>query len=159
MKKLLLVTILSLAFLSGCITSSLNYKSTAVLDSSYAHKVTDRNFSAFYNVKELEDKVVVDLALRNDARIFMKNLTITYNECCQLEQQKEGAFNYKNLGNLKNRSLKKVNIILPKENIKRLKLNYSYLPVVEDSFLNNKENYGRNYSESINGFIILYLGR
>jgi len=155
--KRAIMLIISLLMLSGCVTSSLNYKRSAVLNDRYKHKVSDRNVEIFYNTKVLDNRTVIDAAIKNNARIFMKGLTISYDECCQLRFKREAKHNYKHLGNLKNRSFKEVRFTLPVSDIKRFKLEYSYYPVVEDNFLRTSGDYSRFESDAVNGEIVLFV--
>jgi hypothetical protein len=84
----------------------------------------------------------------------MRNLSVQFDES---QFKKMGNYTYKSLGNLKNRSAKEFSVVLPKENIDSVKLEYAFTPIQEDSFLNRDMPVGHVDIEPITGEITLYL--
>lgn len=143
MKKLLLIP-LALVILAGCMQMNMQFEPTVKLIDKYDHSVKDKNIAIYYSVKNTPSGKMLNMAVQNVAKVYMRNLTINYDECCQTYKKGSGKYNFKNLGNLKNRSHKTMQLSLKGIDEKSLKLVYKFTPVVEDSFL--KRDSGNAYT-------------
>ncbi len=64
----------------------------------YDQTTKDNSLSIHYSVKKnVGDSRVINMAVQNTARLYMKNLTINYDECCQTNQIGPGQYSYKKL--------------------------------------------------------------
>jgi len=155
MKKYFLFLTLSAAlFLSGCIDTSMKYRPTADLMAKYDNYVKDDYLTVYYELKDAPEGKLLIMSVKNTGSIFMRNLSVMFDEA---QVMRTAGYNYKNLGSLKNRSVKDFSIVLPKENFQSLKLEYSFTPVLEDGFLNRDVPVGHVDVEPITGTITLYF--
>lgn len=159
MRKMIIFPLL-LILLTGCIETSLRYEPTTELKERYSYSSKDSNLTILYNVTKSGSETVLSMAVRNTGGIFMKNLTINYDECCQTLHKGPGIYNYQNLGNLKNRSHKLMTLKIPSTDVQTVKLTYSFTPVKEDSFLNASDSYTPAAdADSISSVIMLYIDK
>jgi len=136
---------------------NMRFQPTAELKDRHAHSSKDSNIAIHYNVQRSSGGTVFNMAVQNTARIFMKNLVINYDECCQAMHKGPGVYNHKNLGNLKNRSHKVMTLKVSDSKVKKIVLNYSFLPVQEDAFLKASGDSTRYFqAEPIKGSIVLF---
>lgn len=156
MKKIILVAFAALTMmLTGCVDVGMQFQPQADLTDKYDNSVSDDYLSIFYTVKDAPDGQILMMTVKNTGNIFMKNLSFNYDDCCQAMHKGPGSYNYKNIGNLKNRASKPMNLTLPKGEIQSVKLDYSFTPVVEDAFLNRDASYSA--ASDITGSITIYL--
>lgn len=88
------------------------------------------------------------------------DLTVNYDNCCQAYSKASGRYNFANLGNLKNRSHKTMILKMEKDAKGTIVLRYSYIPVVEDKFLNSDSSYTPEEArDAVEGEVVLYIGR
>jgi len=126
----------------------------------YDQSVKDKNIAIHYSTEKTENGTVLRMAVQNIGNVYMKNLTINYDDCCQSIHKGPGTYNYKNLGNLKNRSNKTMTLNIASKDVESVKLNYSFTPVQEDSFLTaNEASAAQMEPETINNNLILYIGK
>lgn len=157
MKKIILAVIAVMSLmLGGCVDASMQFKPQADLADKYDNSVSDDYLSVYYTVKDAPDGQLLMMTVKNTGNIFMKNLSFNYDDCCQAMHKGPGSYNYKNIGNLKNRASKQMTLPLPKGEIPSVKIDYSFTPVVEDAFLNRDAAYPADMSD-ITGTITIYL--
>lgn len=157
MRKLKLLPLLAVLLLAGCIQANFfpKFEPTVDLKDRYDHSVKDEHITVYYSMKGN----VLHMAVQNTGNIYMQGLTVNYDECCQQQHKGPGAYNYKNLGNLKNRSYRNMDLMLPSKDVQTVRLKYSFTPVQEDSFMRTSENYQpQQAAEDISGSIVLYIG-
>ncbi|MGD9808408.1 MAG: hypothetical protein AB7E76_11990 [Deferribacterales bacterium] len=159
MKKIYILPMLIL-ILAACTQFDMKFQPTQDLKANYPHSVKDQNLAIYYKtVKGSDEKTVVQMAVQNIGNIYMSNLTINYDDCCQALHQGPGSYLYKNLGNLKNRAHKTMSISIPSSDVKIVTLDYTFIPVTEDAFLKQNNEYTPSVSEVIKSRIILYTGK
>lgn len=159
MKKLYIIPIF-LMVLAGCAQFDMQFKPTQNLKSQYDQSSSDGTVTLYYNIKKsAAGQTFIQIAIQNTAKIYMKNLTINYDNCCQAISSGKNTYLYKNLGNLKNRAHKTMTLTIPSADVKTVTLDYSYVPVAEDSFLHQTSEYNAPVSEVIKNRIILYIGK
>jgi len=159
MKKYILMPLLLIIMFSGCAPFNMKFQPTAELKEQYDSSSKTRDVAVYYTVKTTANSKVLQMAIHNTASVYMKNLTVNYDNCCQTYSKGAGKYNFNNLGNLKNRSYKTMTLNLAKETRGTIKLGYSYTPVKEDNFLNNNSTYTPvETQEAVDGFITLYIG-
>lgn len=161
MRKYILLPLLSVIFLAGCIQNTMRFEPTVELKDKYDQSSKDSHITIYYNVVKSETESVLMMAVQNTGNIYMKNLTVNYDDCCQSQHSGPGVYNYKNLGNLKNRSHKTMSLKLPSSDVQTVRLKYSFTPVKEDSFLRaGGDTYASaQIAETIDSEIILYIGK
>ncbi len=145
--------------LTGCMDVAMEYRPAAQLSEKYAHSAGDEYLTIYYSLKEAPEGQVLMMSVKNTGNIFMKNISINYDECCQAVVKGEGSYNYKNLGNLKHRASKTMTLNLPKGDIPSVKLSYRFTPVQEDNFMVPESSAGFEHSEPIEGVITLYFDK
>jgi hypothetical protein len=157
MKHLAILLITAAFLLSGCSQYGMQFKSSANLQDKFDHSVKDRHLTIYYSLSKSGAERVLSLAVQNTGNIYMNSLTINYDECCQNTHTGPGSYNYKNLGNLKNRAHKTMNMVIT-EDVNTVRLKYSYTPVVEDSFLSMRDSSAADADAgTVNGEITLYI--
>ncbi|TCK60644.1 hypothetical protein [Seleniivibrio woodruffii] len=155
-KYFLFLTLSAVLLLSGCIDTSMKYRPTSDLMAKYDNYVKDDYLTVYYELKEGPDGKLLMMSVKNTGSIFMRNLSIVFDEA---QVMRTAGYNYKSLGSLKNRSVKELSIALPKENFQSLKLEYNFVPVLEDGFLNRDVPVGHVDVEPITGTITLYFDK
>lgn len=163
MLKNKLFALLFVFILAGCAGTSMKFEPTVDLRGKYDQTSKDRHLAIHYSVKSSPAGGYLMMAVQNVGNIYMKNLIINYDECCQPESKGgSGAYTYQNLGNLKNRSHKTMTLKLPEGDLKTVKLAYTFTPVQEDSFLYTKDTAGAvppAETPAVAGQLILYIGK
>lgn len=155
MKKYFLVLVASVFFMGGCMdVSSMQYQPTKELSARYDNSAKDDYLTVYYEIKQAPEGQLLMMSIKNTGNIFMRNLSVQFDES---QFKKMGNYTYKSLGNLKNRSAKEFSVVLPKEDIDSVKLEYAFTPIQEDSFLNRDMPVGHVDIEPITGEITLYL--
>ncbi len=86
MKRFKYLPLLLLLVLAGCIQMNMRFQPTSSLKNEYDQTTKDNSLSIHYSVKNVGDSRVINMAVQNTARLYMKNLTINYDECCQTNQ-------------------------------------------------------------------------
>jgi len=135
----------------------MRFQPTSDLKNKYAHSSKDRNIAIYYNVKDTAKGKAVMMAVQNIGKIYMQNLVINYDDCCQSLHKGPGTRTYKNLGNLKNKTHKTMTLNIPSKSVRTVNLDYTFTPVAEDSFLMKNDDYASSASQIIRGRIILYI--
>jgi hypothetical protein len=161
MKKTLVLSMLAaVLMLSGCMQYNMQFNPTTELKTKYPHYVSDRNLTVYYSVKQGQKSNMLTMAVQNTAGVYMRNVTINYDECCQTMHKGPGNYNYKNLGNIKNRAHKLMTLQIPKKAGKAITLKYNYTPIREDSFLRAQDSFRAPVNASdISGMINIYLSK
>ncbi|PLX69623.1 MAG: hypothetical protein C0603_01455 [Denitrovibrio sp.] len=159
MKQIKYLPLLLLIVLTGCIQMNMRFQPTSALKNEYNHTAKDANVTIHYSVKKTADGAsMVKMAVQNTARVYMRNLTINYDECCQVNQSGPGKYRYQNLGNLKNRAHTPMSLKIPAGDFKSIKLKYSYTPVMEDGFLKtSNSDQAPIMAETVHGEVVLFI--
>jgi len=158
MKRSILLTVVLFLIATGCMQMNMKFHPSADLKSKYDHSSKGRDLTIYYNIKETTNSKVIQMAVQNTGNIYMSNLVINYDECCQQLQSGPGTSKFINLGNLKNRAHKTMDLNIPKKTSGTLKLSYKYTPVREDGFLMSSSSYQASDSAaSIRNEVILYI--
>jgi len=153
--KRIYILALMLLIIAGCTHTDMKFKPTQNLKANYSHSAKDENIAIYYNtIKGPGERTVLQMAIQNVANIYMSNFTINY----ETIQKGSGTYLYKNLGNLKNRAHKMMKIAIPSSSVKTVTLDYTFVPVTEDAFLLQNNDYTPSVSEVIKSKIILYIG-
>lgn len=159
MKKLTLAFLFTV-LLAGCTQFNMQFQPTSELRSEYDHSSKSRDLTIYYNVRESSADKTLHLAVQNTANLYMSSLTVNYDNCCQAYSKASGRYNFANLGNLKNRSHKTMILKMEKDAKGTIVLRYSYIPVVEDKFLNSSSSYTPEEArDAVEGEVVLYIGR
>jgi len=139
---------------------NMKFQPSADLKSSYDQSSRGKDITIYYNVRESVNGKNIQMAVQNTGNIYMSNLIINYDECCQLMRSGPGTSKYKNLGSLKNRSHKTMNLNIPKDAKGTIKLSYSYTPVQEDGFMMSSNSYNpTDKNNTVISEVILYIGK
>ncbi len=125
MPYLLIILIL----LSGCFSSSFNYKTDKVLKERYAYSQKSGDIAIFYNIKPTNNEKIIELNIKNISNMFIKGLSIDISD----DSGKLNRYFY--VGNIKNLNSKNLSIEVDK-NLNKLNISYRYELMPEDAFLN-----------------------
>ncbi|ADD68024.1 hypothetical protein Dacet_1252 [Denitrovibrio acetiphilus DSM 12809] len=157
MRKFYLLPVL-LLLLVGCYGPKMGFNSTDDLKTTYDQSAKDDHIAIFYSVKDMPDKKIINMSVKNVGKIFMKSLTVNYEDGGQITSDSKVSYNYKNLGSLKNRAHKKMTLNIAKETAGVIKIHYKYLPVQEDSFLITRDEATPLVEpDEVTGEIILFI--
>lgn len=155
MKKLFILAVLCTVFLTGCMDIAMQYTPTDELSAKYKDQVKDDYLTIFYSVKDSPNGKMLLMSVKNTGNIFVQNLSFNYD----VAADKASTYNYKNLGNLKNRASKDLTLQLPQNGENTFKINYLFTPVIEDAFLNKDSQPGFVQTEPIKGTLVIYIGK
>jgi len=127
MKKLIYLTIL--VFLTGCFSSSFNYKTDKTLKQNFAYSQKAGDMVLYYNIKLTNTDKVLDINIKNVSNMFIKGLSLDITD-------DSGKLNkYLYIGNIKNLNSKTVSLEVDK-NLSKLYIAFKYEIMPEDAFLN-----------------------
>lgn len=121
--------LLILIILTGCFSSSFNYKTDKTLKEKYAYSQRSGDIALFYNIKPTNKEKIIDLNIKNISNMFIKGLSMDISD----DSGKLNRYFY--IGNIKNLNSKNISIEVD-NNLTKLNISYRYELMPEDAFLN-----------------------